>query len=100
MTLEKKMFSNNNELYVKPSTRIDVNSVAELENEVNSCINDIKYLTLDFAEVHYISSIGLRAIMAFQKKMSSKGEMKIINVNPEVMEIFKITGFNNFLSII
>ena len=100
MTVEKKLFASNNELYVKPTERIDVNTVVELENEVNAHINNIQYLTLDFSNVHYISSIGLRTIMLFQKKIGTKGKMTITNVKPEIMEIFKIAGFDNFLNII
>jgi len=99
MNIEKKKFGNV-ELLVKPFGRIDIDSVVQFENEVNSELEDIKYLTIDLSEVNYISSVGLRAILAFQKKMSTKGEMKIVNVRPEVLEIFKAVGFVNFLSII
>ncbi len=99
MNIEKKKFGNT-ELLVKPFGRIDIDSVSQFENEVNAEIDNIKYLTIDLSEVNYISSVGLRALLAFQKKMSTKGEMKVVNVKPEVLEIFKTVGFVNFLSII
>ena len=99
MTIEKKKFGNS-ELMVKPIGRIDVSLAPELEKEVNADIDNITYLTVDLAEVNYISSIGLRALLSFQKKMSSKGSMKVINVKPDVLETFKMTGFDKILEII
>ena len=96
--IEKKKFSTN-ELLVKLSGRIDVTSTPELENTVNSEIDSISYLTIDMSEVDYISSVGLRALLSFQKKLNSKGEMRIVNVKPEVLEIFKMVGFDKVLNI-
>ena len=98
-SIEKKKFGES-ELLVKPIGRIDVSLAPELEMEVNAEIVNISYLTIDMAEVDYISSIGLRAFLSFQKQMSSKGEMKIVNVRPEVLEIFKMVGFDKVLNII
>ena len=96
--IEKKKFSTN-ELLIKLSGRIDVTSTPELENTVNSEIDSISYLTIDMSEVDYISSVGLRALLSFQKKISSNGEMRIVNVKPEVLEIFKMVGFDKVLNI-
>lgn len=100
MSIETKMFGTG-EFLVKPSGRIDVNSVAEFERAVNEQIQNVKYLTVDLSDVNYISSIGLRAIMSFYKEMhEAKGEMKVTGLNPEVAEIFKTVGFDKFLNII
>lgn len=96
--IETKKFSTD-ELLIKLSGRIDVTSTPEIEREINSQIESISYLTIDMSEVDYISSIGLRAFLSFQKKMSSKGEMRIVNVKPEVLEIFKMVGFDKVLNI-
>ena len=97
-SIEKKKFSTN-ELLVKPIGRIDVTSTPELENVVNSEIDSISYLTVDMSEVDYISSVGLRALLSFQKKLDSKGEMRVVNIKPEVLEIFKMVGFDKVLNI-
>ena len=97
--IEKKKFSTN-ELLVKPIGRIDISSTPELEQTVNEEIDGISYLTIDMSEVSYISSAGLRAFLSFQKKISSKGEMKIVNIKPEVLEIFKMVGFDKVLNIV
>ena len=99
MNIEKKKFGNS-EFWIKPIGRIDIDTTPELEREVNAEIDGIIYLTVDLSEVNYISSIGLRALLSFQKKMLSKGEMKITNVKPEVFEIFKMVGFDKVLNII
>ena len=99
MEIEKKFFGDS-EFWIKPMGRIDLDTTSALENEVNEQIDKITYLTVDFSEVNYISSIGLRALLAFQKKMMDKGEMKITNVKPEVLEIFKMVGFDKILNII
>ena len=56
-------------------------------------------LTLDFAKLEYISSAGLRVLLAAQKVMGKKGGMKLHNVCPEIMEVFEITGFSDILTI-
>ena len=98
-SIEKKKFGTS-ELFIKPIGRIDISSTPELEQEVNSEINDISYLTIDMSEVDYISSVGLRALLSFQKQISQRGEMKIVNVKSEVFEIFKMVGFDKVLNIV
>ena len=97
-SIEKKKFLTN-EILIKPIGRIDVNSTPELEQAVNEELENISYLTIDMSEVNYISSAGLRAFLSFQKKISLKGEMKIVNIKPEVLEIFKMVGFDRVLNI-
>lgn len=88
----------NNELIVQIKGRIDSNSAPQLEEDLMSKIKNIKNLTLDFKSVDYISSAGLRVILALQKIMADKGNMTLINVPASVKEIFDITGFSAFLS--
>ena len=56
-------------------------------------------VAFDFSEVEYISSAGLRVLLAAQKVMNRQGSMKLIGVNSEVMEVFEITGFSDILTI-
>ncbi len=97
-SIEKKKFGTE-ELLVKLSGRIDVTSTPEIEQEVNSEIDGLSYLTIDMSEVDYISSVGLRALLSFQKKIAPKGEMRVTNVKSEVLEIFKMVGFDKVLNI-
>ena len=49
--------------------------------------------------LEYISSAGLRVLLFAQKAMNATGDMKVINVNEAVMEIFEVTGFSDILTI-
>lgn len=98
MSIEKKKFATG-EMIIKPIGKIDVSLAPEMEKEVNAEIDNITYLTIDLSEVNYISSIGLRAFLSFQKKLQSKDKMVITNVKPDVLEIFKMVGFDKVLNI-
>ncbi len=56
-------------------------------------------LTLDFSGLDYVSSAGLRVLLAAYKRMAGKGGMKIRNVNEVVREVFEVTGFEDILTI-
>ena len=60
---------------------------------------DTKNLVLDVKGMAYISSAGLRVLLAAQKKMQKIGSMKVTNVREEVMEVFEMTGFADILTI-
>ena len=79
--------------------RLDTNTSPEMEKELNSALNGIGELVLDFAKLEYISSAGLRVLLSAQKTMNKQGTMKIINVNETIMEIFEVTGFSDILTI-
>ena len=53
----------------------------------------------DLAKLEYISSAGLRVLLAMQKLMNRQGVMLLRNVNEAVMEVFEVTGFSDILSI-
>ncbi len=90
-----------NSLEVKASGKIDLDSAVEFGTKITDSVedNEITNLILDFSEIAYISSIGLRVILELHQKMDKLGSMKIKNVKPEVLNIFKMTGFDKFLTI-
>jgi len=59
----------------------------------------VKNLILDFENLEYISSAGLRIILKLQKMMNKIGTMKLIHVGEAILEIFEVTGFVDFLDI-
>ena len=85
---------------LKPTVLMSIR-MWEKEQQFNSISHDdhFLYLTVDMSEVDYISSVGLRALLSFQKQLSSKGEVKIVNIKPEVLEIFKMVGFDKVLNL-
>ena len=86
-------------LTVSLSGRLDTTSAPQLEAALAESYSNIDALTLDFAALDYISSAGLRVLLSAQKTMNKQGSMKIINVCPEIMDIFEITGFKDILTI-
>ena len=78
--------------------RLDTTTAPELEKELNG-LNDVNELTLDFGKLEYISSAGLRVLLAAHKIMSRKGGMKVTHVNEIVNEVFEVTGFSDILTI-
>ncbi len=99
MDIEKK-YLDDISLYVKPIGKIDIDTAGEFGAEINDEIDNIKTLIIDFEQITYISSIGLRVLLEFQKVMKTQGSMQLMNVQAPVMNIFKMTGFDKILNII
>lgn len=97
MTIET-MF-NGNELVIFLTGRMDTTTSPILDAELKKHIDNIDKLTLDFKNLEYISSAGLRVILSAKKTLDKKGEMIIRNVNKIISEIFEITGFSDILTI-
>jgi len=79
--------------------RLDTVTSPELESAIKESIDGAKELIMDFKDLEYISSAGLRVLLSAQKTMMQQGSMKVINVNDIVMEIFDVTGFGDILTI-
>lgn len=90
---------NGKELTIELKGRLDTTTSPELEAELKSSLNDVEKLVFDFANLEYISSAGLRVLLAAQKVMNKQGEMIILNANDEIKEVFDITGFTDILTI-
>lgn len=95
VTLDK----NGSSLQVCVSGRLDTTTAPELEKSLNSQLEGVESLALDFTQLEYISSAGLRVLLGAQKTMNRQGSMVIRNVNADIMEIFEITGFADILTI-
>ena len=84
---------------LKIEGRLDTTTAPELEKAINGEGDELKNLVLDFKDVAYISSAGLRVLLTAQKKMNAQGYMELINVSEAVMDIFEMTGFADILTI-
>ena len=80
--------------------RLDAATAPQLEKELNNSLTGIKNLTLDFSQLEYVASAGLRVLLVAQKRMNKQGNMTIKNVTEEVKEVLDMTGFSDFLHII
>ena len=90
---------NNEAVTLKIEGRLDTMTAPELETAINGLIDETKDLTLDMNALEYISSAGLRVLLAAQKKMNQIGTMKLVGVCDAVMEVFEMTGFADILTI-
>ena len=79
--------------------RLDTTTAPELEKELRDSLDGVDELILDFKELDYISSAGLRVLLSAQKVMTKQGSMKVTQVNDTIMEIFEVTGFSEILTI-
>ena len=81
--------------------RLDTTTAPNLEAEMRDALNGVTELDIDMASLAYISSAGLRVMLALQKQMNKqKGSMIIRNASEELMEIFDVTGFVDVLHIV
>lgn len=89
-----------NKLTLKISGRLETSTAPELQMIVDRELEGITELRMDIKELEYVSSAGLRVLLAATKKMKAKeGSMTIHHANEEVMEVFEITGFKEILDI-
>ena len=86
-------------LNVKIDGRLDTTTVPLLEAEMKDALDGITDLVLDFSNLDYISSAGLRILLTLHKQMNKQGSMKVTNVNEIVSEVFEVTGFCDILNV-
>lgn len=80
--------------------KVDTNTSPQLQQAILAAFQKSKDLVIDFLNVPYISSAGLRALLIGQKTAISKGgSMKLTNVSKTVRNILKVSGFENILKV-
>lgn len=97
--MEIKKEQENGKLHIALQGRLDTNTAPRLEAELKHSVTGITELEFDFSGIEYISSAGLRVLLAAQKVMNKQGSMVLKGVRPSVMEVFEITGFVDILTI-
>lgn len=91
---------NEKELTLSIEGRIDTITSQELEKEIDDELGNFESLIMDFTDLEYISSAGLRVLIATQKKLKADDIPFVIkNVNDAVGEIFRMSGFDKLLKI-
>lgn len=78
---------------------LDTITSPNLEASLSESLTGIDYLVLDFSELNYISSAGLRVILSTQETMNKQGKMVIRNISDEIKKIFEVVGFIKFLNL-
>ncbi len=97
MTINK--INDDTTLTIELEGRLDTVSAPQLEAELKKSISGIENLVFDFEKLEYLSSAGLRVLLASQKVMNRQGQMIIKNVNSTIMDIFEVTGFSEILTV-
>jgi len=83
------------------SGHLDTNTSPDAEETINGLIDGgADKLLIDFAALEYISSAGLRILLATAKKLkASGGDLRICGLNETVQEVFDISGFSSILTV-
>lgn len=89
---------NSEGLVLNVEGRIDTYTYEEFEDELMKCIDQAEFVRIDFTDVEFISSAGLRALLNGQKQVDEEDkEMVVCNINEIVESVFISTGFMNVL---
>ena len=94
--MELEFKNDNGNLLVKVIGKLDTMTAPKLEEALSKNINEVNSIVFDLEELKYISSSGIRVLLATRKKIE---DMKVLKPNNEVMEVFEITGLTDIFNI-
>ena len=86
-------------LVVPLEGRLDSVTAPKFESWAKTSLDNVDKLILDFKNLEYVSSAGLRVLLRAEQMMAKRGGMKLINVNENVKDVFDATGFSEILTI-
>ena len=87
-------------LTVCPEGRIDTVTAPEFEQWLEAELGDADSLRIDFSNVNYISSAGLRVLLAYAQEMEDRGgSIKAVGVSDMLHKVFSLTGFLELLNV-
>ncbi|WP_026662452.1 STAS domain-containing protein [Butyrivibrio proteoclasticus] len=97
MTITKNL--NGDQLEIVLEGRLDTMTAPDLEQVIRESLDNVKNLTVDMKNLEYVSSAGLRTLLIAKKQLHNKGNVKIVNANDIVKEVFEVTGFDELLDV-
>ncbi|MBR6707318.1 MAG: STAS domain-containing protein [Clostridia bacterium] len=87
-------------LTVRPEGRLDTATSPELEREMRQRLDGIAEVIMDFSKLEYISSGGLRLLLAIEQLLGPRGGgLKVVHANQYILEIFGMIGFENVITV-
>ena len=87
-------------LIVKPHSRLDTATSPVLEKEMQQYLDGILNVTMDFSDVEYISSGGLRVLLSTDQILEDRGgNLRVIHVNEHILEVFRLVGFMEIVNV-
>ena len=99
LNVEKKL--EDGALLIALEGELDTLSSPDFEDMLEPLLAEAQSLTLDFEKLEYISSAGLRVLLAAEQTMEERGaeRVRVVNMNSTVRNIFDITGFVDVLAV-
>jgi anti-anti-sigma factor len=84
-----------------PQGRLDALTVPKFEEGLQEHLDQgAAYLVVDFGDITYISSSGLRALLTARRLAKGQGgDVKLARLSPRVYEIFEMVGFTQVFGI-
>ena len=81
--------------------KLDTNTTPTAENEINALLNaGASKLLINFEQLSYISSSGLRLLLATAKRLKgTDGDLKVCTLNEMATEVFEVSGFSSILNV-
>lgn len=93
-----KKSDNQAELFLEG--RLDTNAAPDAQKAFMQVAEKYSDIIVNFSDLAFISSAGLRAILVLQKHANRTGvNITYINIKPSVREVFELTGFSGILNI-
>ncbi|MBR3316781.1 MAG: STAS domain-containing protein [Atopobiaceae bacterium] len=86
-------------LLVAPVGQIDASNAPAFQDEVNESLAGKSKVVFDFANLEYISSAGLRVLLATQKALGAPGAVHVRNASADIMEVLTVTKLAQFMTI-
>lgn len=91
---------NGDTLTVIPEGRLDTATSPLLEQKMNPELGSAQHLIMDFAQVDYISSSGLRLLLAAHQNMEERGgDLRMIHVNEYIRDVLNLVGFLDIMNV-
>ena len=81
------------------SGKMDTVTAPMLESAIEESAETVRALILDLQGLTYTSSAGLRVLLRAQKRLQQFDGMRLVHVQPDVMEVLEMTGFDTILTI-
>ena len=98
MTIER--ITENGSVTLVLSGELTALTAVQLGASIRTAVTETNSLALDFKDVEYVASAGLRVLLEAKNLMSNKdGKLIVRNVPEVVMQVFEITGFNHILNL-
>ena len=96
---EKKL--DNGALLIALEGELDTLSSPDFEDMLEPLLAQAQSVTIDFEKREYISSAGLRVLLAAEQALEEKGaeKVRVVNMNSTIRNIFEITGFTDVLAV-